>query len=168
MTSVPGNLACAQCGRLFGPENWTEGALDGCLLCAHMFCREHLISRQGLATCAECLKERERLESESVVSEADRDRIVQLIGRDVLATLGDGFDDIISEEASRLRLFACDRSAYEDEVVHAIQHDIHNAFVDTAWPACPHHPNHPLGCSGGWWRCDRLHRAVAPIGELSR
>ena len=40
--------------------------------------------------------------------------------------------------------------------------------VDTTWPTCPHHPNHPLWHSDGWWRCERITEPVARLGELSK
>jgi hypothetical protein len=48
-----------------------------------------------------------------------------------------------------------------------LQQYLHDAFVDTTWPSCPHHPNHPLGFSDGMWRCGKIATPFAPLGGLS-
>jgi len=40
-------------------------------------------------------------------------------------------------------------------------------LVDTSWPACPRHPNHPLWLRDGAWHCERDGVALAPLGELA-
>jgi hypothetical protein len=53
-------------------------------------------------------------------------------------------------------------------VVDDVQQWLHDAFVDTSWPTCPDHPNHPLWYSDGAWKCDESGRLVAPLGGLRR
>jgi hypothetical protein len=86
----------------------------------------------------------------------------------VEATIGRGHDETIVEAAARRRLYVGDPAGYVDEVVDDVQQHIHDAFVDTTWPACPYHPNHPLWFSDGWWRCERITGPVASLGELSK
>jgi len=43
--------------------------------------------------------------------------------------------------------------------------------VDTSWPPCPRHPNHPLWLArgegvGGVWCCLRDEAEIAPLGML--
>jgi hypothetical protein len=45
------------------------------------------------------------------------------------------------------------------------QQDIHDGFIDTAWPKCPRHP-HPLWFRDGSWWCERDQLCVARLGEL--
>ncbi len=52
------------------------------------------------------------------------------------------------------------------KVVDDVQQRLQDEFVDTTWPACPHHPNHPLEYSDGEWSCQR-DGVVARLGELS-
>ena len=119
-------------------------------------------------TCRACAVERERREASSGISEADEDRVVALIRADVESTAGSGHEEAIVEAAARKRLFVCGPERYLDEVVDEVQQYLHDDFVDTTWPACPHHPNHPLWCSDGWWQCERIEKRIARVGALSR
>jgi len=58
-------------------------------------------------------------------------------------------------------------AAYVDGVVDDVQQYFHAALVDTTWPACPHHPNHPLWFSDGWWRCERIEQPIVRLGSLA-
>jgi hypothetical protein len=62
-----------------------------------------------------------------------------------------------------------------DEVVAGavedLQQYLHDTFVDTSWPPCPRHPNHPMwlaeGEGGGIvWSCPRDKAEIAPLGML--
>ena len=81
-------------------------------------------------------------------------------------TIGPGHDERIVEAAARQRLHAGDAVAYVEAVVDEVQQLFHDTFVDTTWPACPHHPNHPLWYSAGWWRCDAILEPIARLGAL--
>lgn len=50
-------------------------------------------------------------------------------------------------------------------IVDDVQQRLQDEFVDTTWPACPRHPNHPLEYGDGVWRCPRG-GLVARLGEL--
>jgi hypothetical protein len=104
-------------------------------------------------------------------SAEDEARVVSLLRADVEATIGPGRDGPIIEAAARRRRYA-DVAArvggqYVGDVVDDVQQYFHDARVDTTWPACPHHPNHPLWFADGWWRCERIEEPVARLGTLS-
>lgn len=100
-------------------------------------------------------------------SAEDEARVVSLLRADVEATIGPGHDGAIIEAAARRRLWADVPAQYVGDVVDDVQQYFHDAVVDTTWPACPHHPNHPLWFSDGWWRCERIEEPIARLGTLS-
>ena len=162
MFSVPFEFKCSACGREPIAAGWSL-----CALCGGFFCSDHLIVKKGVATCESCAVERERREASSGVSTGDEDRVVALIRADVEATIGPGHGEPIVEAAARHRLHVGNPVGYVDKVVDDVQQYFHDAFVDTTWPACPHHPNHPLWFSDGWWRCERIEEPIARLGALS-
>ena len=161
--SIPFDFKCSSCGREPGADSWGL-----CSLCGALFCGDHLVVKKGVATCQSCAAERDQREARSRVTAADEDRVVSLLRADVEATIGAGHDEAIIEAAARRRLYAEDAAVYVGDVVDDVQQYFHDAFVDTTWPSCPQHPHHPLWCSGGWWRCERLPDPVAPLGGLSK
>lgn len=94
------------------------------------------------------------------------DGVERALKRDVAATLGarhvPAVDEILSKRWTSAR-----GSAYTQWLVDEVQQFFHDTFVDTAWPACPRHPNHPLWLNDGWWMCERDTMPVARLGELS-
>jgi hypothetical protein len=101
-------------------------------------------------------------------SAEDEARVVSLLRADVEATIGPGRGDgRIVEAAARRRRHAHVPAQYVGDVVDDVQQYFHDARVDTTWPACPHHPNHPLWFSDGWWRCARTDEPVARLGALA-
>jgi len=104
-------------------------------------------------------------------SAEDEARVVSLLRGDVEATIGPGHDGAIIEAAARRRRYAEVAAQfggqYVGDVVDDVQQYFHDARVDTRWPACPHHPNHPLWFSDGWWRCERIDEPIARLGTLS-
>ena len=101
-------------------------------------------------------------------SAEDEARVVSLLRADVEATIGPGHDGAIVGAAARRRRYADVGGEYVGNVVDDVQQHFHDARVDTTWPRCPHHPNHPLWFSDGWWRCERIEEPVARLGTLSR
>jgi aminoglycoside phosphotransferase (APT) family kinase protein len=94
-------------------------------------------------------------------------RLVRLLGRDVSATIGAGFEEVIADTAAERRaLRGSEDARYEEGVVNDLQQFIHDTRADTAWPRCPHHPNHPLWFSDGWWRCEQRGDPIARLGDL--
>jgi hypothetical protein len=151
---------CPACHQVLGAD------VSGCLLCGRFFCGRHLTVRKGVATCSDCLEERLARESSGSVTDADEERLVILVTRDVLATVGPGFEHIVVEEGARIRLFAEAVLEYEQRLIDDVQQRLHDEFVSTTWPTCPLHSNHPLWYSDGWWRCPHA-GAIAPLGELT-
>ena len=77
------------------------------------------------------------------IAESDRVRIVERLLRDVEATLGPGKDAIV-------------------------QQYFHDCSIDTSWPRCPRHPQHPLWLHEESWCCERDDIVIAKLGELGR
>lgn len=98
------------------------------------------------------------------ISDLDEAELVELLGRDVITTLGPAPLDMVRSTARHQRPFTDNRDSYFDRVVEDVQQYVHDCFIDTSWPACPVHPNHPMWFSGGWWHADG--RPMARLGEL--
>jgi hypothetical protein len=87
--------------------------------------------------------------------------------RDVVATLGQRYQQVVRRNAQRmLPLAGGDRAALTAKLVADVQQEMHHTFVDTTWPYCPAHPNHPLWFDEGAWRCTGGGPFVAALGEL--
>jgi hypothetical protein len=160
--SVPFEFKCSACGRKPTAVGWSS-----CALCGEFFCNEHLVVKNCVSTCEPCVVEREQREASGGVSAEDEARVVSLLRADVEGTIGPGHDGAIIEAAARRRLYASVPARYVGDVADDVQQYFHDAFVDTTWPACPHHPNHPLWFSDGWWRCERIEAPIARLGTLS-
>jgi hypothetical protein len=87
--------------------------------------------------------------------------------RDVADTIGDIHAAFVDDSVAAARDYITDEEALAQHVVDEVQQYCHDMFVDTTWPACPRHPNHPLWFADGWWRCTRDNVAVARLGDLS-
>lgn len=98
----------------------------------------------------------------------DIERVRECLRRDVGSTLGHGYDEVIFQTSLRVALYTDDAAYYRDRVVGDVQQHFHDSFIDTVWPACPHHANHPLWLHGEDWRCEQSGVAVARLGELGR
>lgn len=83
---------------------------------------------------------------------------------DVKATLGLDYSREIDARARLLRTFA--GSAPLDKLTEDMQQRIHDERIDTTWPACPGHGNHPLWPHGSDWVCERDDMVIAAIGAL--
>jgi hypothetical protein len=57
-------------------------------------------------------------------------------------------------------------AARVQRAVDDVQQFLHDTFVDTTWPACPRHLNHPLWFRDGSWWCEADGVAIAKLGEL--
>lgn len=104
-------------------------------------------------------------ERQMPVSDADEARVADLLLRDVAATLGARSEELIRSAASHHREFEDDYDRYVERVVEDVQQHFHDLHVDTTWPTCPHHPNHPMWFSAGWWQADG--KRIARLGELA-
>jgi hypothetical protein len=106
------------------------------------------------------------------VSAEHRRRAVELVTHDLVATLG--WDTrtatrLAGREARKVAQFAR-ADDYICRVAEEVQQYLHDTFVDTTWPACPHHPRHPLWLNNHpppfAWHCPASGQPIAAIGEL--
>lgn len=99
----------------------------------------------------------------------DRDvrRIVSLLCADLRNTIGATYEAVVEETAAHIRSFTDDRDDFEQRVVDDVQQYLHDTFVDTSWPRCPAHLNHPLWYSESSWRCEQTGRDFGQLGTLS-
>jgi len=93
------------------------------------------------------------------------DQIVRAIADDVRATLGETYLRIVWGFAADARELDTDDPSWR--FIENVQQYFQDTFVDTTWPACPRHRNHPLDHADGFWHCPRDHAAIARLGELS-
>ena len=99
------------------------------------------------------------------LSELAIKRVTGTLKVDVEATLGASHEADIDQFVEMGRSFIDDDARFTQWLVDNVQQCFHDTFVDTTWPACPRHPNHPLWFrDDGWW-CggDR----IAKFGELA-
>lgn len=90
-----------------------------------------------------------------------------LLKQDVAATLGPAHAARVDVVARRLMPFAdWPEHALAAKLIDEVQQEVHDTFVDTAWPHCPRHPNHPLWFDQGAWRCSESGAAIAALGDL--
>jgi hypothetical protein len=103
------------------------------------------------------------------MSVSDADERVRLVRRDVESTLGPKFEDVVTRIGARVREHNnhLDREDYIRTVAGAVQEEFHSTFLDTTWPACPHHRRHPLWLWGDIWVCGQLAEPVAALGNLA-
>jgi len=99
------------------------------------------------------------------ITDAEQEEVVRLLVQDLHATVGAGQDDLPRNNAVRLRPLFEDAASYIQRVVDQTQQDMHDQFIDTAWPKCPRHA-HPLWFRDGSWWCERDDLCVAPLGKL--
>jgi hypothetical protein len=161
MDVMPGMPVCAKCAEPLG-----FGSFGACIICGRFFCGAHLMSRRGVQHCEDCREARYDREEASGISAADEARVIALLVRDLESTVGVGYDGVVEQEAAKARLFNDDVAHFESKVVEDVQQYFHDSFIDTTWPSCPDHPNHPLDYGDGWWRCPRSGQTVARLGEL--
>jgi hypothetical protein len=98
------------------------------------------------------------------LSKAAVERAIRLLSADILATLG---ADCLTLDpfVENGRTFIDDDASFVHWLVEDVQQYFHDTHVDTTWPACPLHPNHPLWLRGEDWCCgdDR----IAKLGDLA-
>lgn len=102
------------------------------------------------------------IDNDSPASELDE--TVRCLLLDVAATVGAAYGPMVLETAAKLH--ALDVGDPSIKCVEDVQQYFHDTFVDTTWPACPHHPNHPLEYSDGFWCCPRNNIRITKLGEL--
>ena len=93
-------------------------------------------------------------------------RLVPLLEADVVATLGEQWRHV-ALGAANYGLYCNDPSEYEERIVDNVQEEILESWIDTTWPACPRHAQHPLVYhEGGWW-CQQDRVVLCKLGELA-
>ena len=83
---------------------------------------------------------------------------------DVIRTLGEQYRQLVSDAAKNVATLEMSDSGCK--VVENLQQRVQDERIDTTWPACHRHPNHPLSYEAGWWRCARDGVQIAPVGAL--
>lgn len=91
---------------------------------------------------------------------------VALLKQDVEATLGASHTAVVDRQAANRLTFLDAPDAFGALLIDAVQQEFHETFVDTTWPHCPAHPNHPLWFQDGAWRCSDNGQAIAALGDL--
>ena len=74
--------------------------------------------------------------------------------------------DFVGERAADVATFENKPVRFVEKVIEDVQQRLQDEFIDTTWPACPRHPNHPLTFVDGGWRCPQDGVTLAPLGEL--
>jgi hypothetical protein len=114
------------------------------------------------------------------VTPANVAHAVALLSRDLTATLG-----LPSETAETLArreavAAAAIMNEWDDDevswalflarVVEETQQWLHDTFIETTWPRCPEHANHPLWLNdeeSSGWACPATKRMLCPVGQLA-
>jgi hypothetical protein len=99
------------------------------------------------------------------ISRVEERRVAALLCADAEATVGSGYEHAIAAAASHRREYSYGPATYADNVADDVQQRMHDERIDTSWPSCPRHPNHPMGSHQGVWCCDG--DPIAPLGALS-
>ena len=96
--------------------------------------------------------------------------VIDLIAPDLVATLGWTVDQAREVVATAGSVYEQDPELMAFQVAEKVQQWLHDSFLDTSWPPCPSHRNHPLWLAeepSFTWHCPRDAIAVAPLGQLS-
>ena len=99
--------------------------------------------------------------------------MLELLARDLAATNAAKYRDAIPVTVLEVRQCWEWTSDYDiarltEKVVEDVQQGLMDMFVDTTWPACPRHPNHPLWFHDDAWHCERDREPLAPLGGLGQ
>ena len=86
--------------------------------------------------------------------------------RDLRTTGRGDHVSFVGESAAEVATFQNKPIRFVEKVVEDVQQRLQDEFVDTTWPACPRHPNHPLGFLDGAWHCPKDGVMLASLGEL--
>ena len=98
--------------------------------------------------------------------DSKREHLIQLLTNDVIRTVGGAHRATVMAEVRRALEFTDSVEAFAQKLVDDVQQDLHDTFVDTAWPTCPRHGRHPLWYRDGAWWCEADRVALAQLGEL--
>jgi hypothetical protein len=104
-------------------------------------------------------------------SDIEIGKLVELLSRDVSWTIPERHRSLAPTTIEEVRegwdwMEDADISRLIEKVVEDVQQEFMDTFVDTTWPSCPRHPNHPLWLHDGRWYCERDGEALAALGGL--
>ena len=152
----------------------TESPWRGANADTYEFSREDEVKLQALVVCVEAKLEPWRLELInksaqeylSTAGDSPFHKTMLLLAQDVSATLGEQHVPVVWSLAKGMQ----DRDGEDRsrQCIDEVQQYFQDTFVDTTWPACPRHPNHPLDCEGGSWHCPSDGAVIVPLGKLPR
>lgn len=91
---------------------------------------------------------------------------LSLLEQDIASTIGEAYRHEVGTLAENAGLFPS-AEHFVEKVVEDVQQVFMDTFVDTTWPSCPRHPNHPLWFHDDAWYCDRDGVALAELGGLA-
>jgi len=95
--------------------------------------------------------------------------LIQRLSADVTRTIPERHvADVVAwirERHDEVRRLAIAEAEIASRLVDDLQQYVHDCFIDTCWPACPHH-THPLEFRHGHWTCPVSQEAVSALGEL--
>jgi len=91
---------------------------------------------------------------------------LSLLEQDIASTIGEAYRYSVGTAAENARQFASAEDFIE-KVVEDMQQMFMDTFVDTTWPSCLRHPNHPLWFHDDAWHCDRDGVALTELGGLA-
>lgn len=104
-------------------------------------------------------------------SDLEIEKLIELLSCDIAWTIPARYRALSPATIQDVRerwdwMSGADSSSLTEKVVEDVQQEFMDTFVDTTWPACPRHPNHPLWFHEGGWYCERDGEALAPLGAL--
>lgn len=113
------------------------------------------------------------------VNPAEIEQATTLVAKDLTATLGLP-TETAEALAGREAVAAAEiMNEWDDDevswplfltrVVEETQQWLHDTFLDTTWPRCPHHGHHPLWLTDDespGWACAATNTTVCPVGQL--
>jgi len=121
-----------------------------------------------------------------MIPDVDTHRVPRVLADDILATLAEPCLGLLRETVkaayvlvtepiptvSRAEEYRDDQTAQADfdrTVIDEFQQRIHDEHIDTTWPACPQHANHPLAFDheNKLWRCPTDSNRAFPLGGLA-
>ena len=102
----------------------------------------------------------------TILTDAHVTDSLEQLRRDLRATGCGQHVHFVAARAAEVATFVDEPGRLVDKVVEDVQQKLQDEFIDTTWPACPRHPNHPLDYAAGAWRCPQDGEVVAPLGSL--
>jgi hypothetical protein len=101
---------------------------------------------------------------------ADVAATFDLLASDISATIGwprtESADFVVDTAWGVLDFLEDQKWPFAERVIENVQQRMHDEFIDTSWPECPAHGQHPLWIRGGspWlWTCTGV---SVPLGGL--